>query len=174
MTARTLKTVIGVMGPGKLDPASASDREILTSAYALGQEIAREGWVLLTGGRAAGVMEEASRGANEAGGIVLGILPDADTVNCSSFVTIAVPTAMGSARNNINILASHVVVTCGMGAGTASEAALAIKAGKSVIMLYPGDSAAAFFLELAAGQVKVAENVTSTVALIKSKLNLNG
>lgn len=170
MTTATVKNVIGVMGPGKLDPGSDRDRAILASAYALGQVIARESWVLLTGGRAAGVMEEASRGAAEAGGIVLGILPDADTANCSSFVSIAVPTAMGSARNNINILASHVVVTCGMGAGTASEAALAIKAGKSVIMLHPGESAAVFFQELAPSRVKVAEDVAAAIAYVKSDL----
>jgi hypothetical protein len=42
---------------------------------------------------------------------------------------------MGSARNNINVLSSDVVIACAGGAGTISEVALALKAGRSVVVL---------------------------------------
>lgn len=64
------KTVIGVMGPG--DNAT---KEECDSAFELGKLIANKGWILLTGGRNVGVMEAASRGAKEAGGLTIGILP---------------------------------------------------------------------------------------------------
>src|SRR4029453_17223360 len=59
--------IVGVMGPG----GGATDRDC-AFAYELGCAIAREGWVLLTGGRAAGVMNAATRGAKEAGGLTIG------------------------------------------------------------------------------------------------------
>ncbi len=69
---------------------------------------------------------------------------------------IAIVTDMGSARNNINVLSAHVVVACGMGAGTASEVALAIKAGKPVILLDDNWESMAFFRGLAPELVQVA------------------
>ena len=61
------KVIIGVMGPG--DRATAVDLE---NAYQLGKLIAKEGWALLTGGRKAGVMDAASKGAKAAGGLTIG------------------------------------------------------------------------------------------------------
>src|SRR5262249_46487557 len=67
----TRKPVIGVMGPSK-----AGTRE-LADAKSLGELIARQGWVVLTGGRASGVMDAASEGAKSVpGSLTIGILPD--------------------------------------------------------------------------------------------------
>jgi uncharacterized protein (TIGR00725 family) len=119
------------MGAGDRPTTDSLDR-----ALELGARVAAEGWVLLTGGRAAGVMEAASQGAHEAGGIVVGVLPDPDTTRVSRHVDIAICTDMGNARNNINVLTSDVVIVCGdLGAGTFSEAALAVKAGRPLILL---------------------------------------
>lgn len=124
------KIIIGVMGPG--DGASAEDMRM---AESLGKQIARNGWVLLTGGRPAGVMHAASRGAGAAGGTTVGILPGEDPSEASRHVGIPICTGMGSARNNINVLSSTVVVACGSGAGTLSEVMLAVKAGRPLILL---------------------------------------
>jgi uncharacterized protein (TIGR00725 family) len=62
--------IVGVMGPG--EGATARDRE---DAYQLGRAIAQEGWSLVTGGRNEGVMDSASRGAKEVGGLTIGVLP---------------------------------------------------------------------------------------------------
>src|SRR6266850_1082239 len=124
------RVVVGVMGPGQ-----SASKDAIAAAFELGRLIALEGWVLLTGGRNAGVMDAACKGAREAGGLTIGILPTTDTNEMSEAVDIPILTGMGQARNNINVLSSRVIFACGMGAGTASEIALAIKAGKTVILL---------------------------------------
>ncbi len=122
--------VIGVMGGGE----GATERAV-SDAYRLGELIAREGWALLTGGREAGVMGAATAGARLQGGLTIGILPDRDAQRASGLLDICIVTGMGDARNVINVLSSQVVIACGGGAGTISEIALAIKAGRPVILL---------------------------------------
>lgn len=121
--------IIGVMGGG------TASEEDCRMAYELGGRIAREGWILLNGGRNSGIMDASAQGAWEAGGITLGILPDETRHRASRFIRIPLLTGIGSARNCINVLTSHVVVACPGGAGTLSEIALAIKYGRPVILL---------------------------------------
>ena len=49
--------IIGVMGGGMADPRDAK------AAYRLGSLIAEQGWILLNGGRNAGVMAASAKGA---------------------------------------------------------------------------------------------------------------
>jgi uncharacterized protein (TIGR00725 family) len=153
--------IIGVMGPGE----GATETEIRL-AYRLGQLIAAQGWVLLTGGRNCGVMDAASRGAQEAGGLTIGILPTASAESVSSFVSIPVFTDLGNARNSINVLSSRVVVACGMGAGTASETALAIKSGKPVLLLGQDELTVQFFSRLGKDLVQIADSPEAVIQLI--------
>ena len=160
------KTVIGVMGPG--DNAIEID---LHRAYELGQRIAQEGWVLLTGGRKAGVMDTASQGAKAAGGLTIGILPSPNTSNISEAVDIAIVTDMGNARNNINVLSSDVVIACGMGTGTASEIALALKNGKQVVLLTDNQDSQKFFSSLSPEQVFLTTSPEAAIKFIKEVLS---
>ena len=121
--------IVGVMGGGNCD------RHTESAAYQLGRKIASCGWFLLNGGRNAGVMAASAKGAAEAGGITIGILPDADASDAAEHIHIPICTGMGSARNMINVLSSDVVVACKGGAGTISEIALALKHGKTVIAM---------------------------------------
>ncbi|MEO1399957.1 MAG: cytochrome [Cyanobacteria bacterium J06635_1] len=155
--------LIGVMGPGGLAPDS-----ICVTAYELGYQIAQQGWILLTGGRNVGVMDAASRGAFDAGGLTVGILPDADAGALSDSIIIPIFTDMGSGRNNINVLSSQVVVACGLGAGTAAEIALAIKAQKPVVLMRMDSLTVSFFQRL--GPVTVAASVAIAIDQIKSCL----
>ena len=82
-----------------------------------------------------GVMDASARGAHEAGGLTIGILPDADLNRASQYLDIPIVTGLGSGRNNINVLSSDVAIACHGGAGTLSEIALAVKAGKPTILL---------------------------------------
>lgn len=159
------KAVIGVMGPG--ESATSADCQI---AYELGQQIAQEGWVLLTGGRAEGVMAAASQGAKSQDGLTIGILPGNSDQGISTAIDIAIITDMGSARNNINVLSSDVVVICGIGAGTASEAALAIKADKRIVLLNLNQKSQDFFTHLSKEKLLIAENSQDAIALIKTVL----
>ena len=124
-----MRTIIGVMGG-----AVASDHTS-QNAFELGRLIAENGWVLLNGGRDAGVMAASARGAAEAGGMVIGILPGDSTKCASPHLDLAIPTGLGDARNAVNVLASDVVVALPGGAGTISEVALALKSHRPVIAL---------------------------------------
>lgn len=154
------KIIIGVMGPGNASPTETQN------AYDLGFLIAQNHWVLLTGGRNSGVMQAASRGAKAANGLTVGILPTAH-VDVAETVDLAIFTDMGSARNNINVLSSNVVIACGMGAGTASEVALAIKANKPVILLSNNQESQRFFTSLSATRVFIAKTAVEAIAIIK-------
>lgn len=147
------KTIIGVMGPGQ--GATENDVE---NAFELGRKIAKKGWVLLTGGMNSGVMDAASRGAKAANGLVVGILPTSKSACASDAVDIPIVTDMGSARNNVNVLSSDVVIACGMGPGTASEIALALKGNKKVVLLNEMEESKIFFQKLSGGDVYIADN----------------
>ena len=104
-------------------------------ARCLGGLIAKEGWILLNGGRASGIMEASARGAKENGGLTIGILPGNDPAWASEYIDIPILTGIGFARNYINVLTSEVVVTLPGRTGTISEIALALNIGKKVISL---------------------------------------
>lgn len=122
-----MRTVIGVMGGGVVGD------EIVARAYELGRLIAENGWVLLNGGRDAGVMRASAAGAKAAGGFVVGVLPDEDTHRAAPDLDVAIVTGLGDARNAVNVLSSRVVVVMPGGAGTISEVALALKSHRPVI-----------------------------------------
>jgi uncharacterized protein (TIGR00725 family) len=153
MESKNRKPIIGVMGPG-----DGATREATAAAYTLGQLIAEAGWIVLSGGRNSGVMDAVNKGAKAAGGLTIGILPTTDRTQISEAVDIPIITDMGSARNNINVLSSGLIIACGMGPGTASEVALALKARKQVILLNCPESAVTFFVSLAAQQVLIASS----------------
>lgn len=152
--------VIGVMGGGTADDRQAAQ------AFRLGQLIAAEGWVLLNGGRDAGIMAASARGAREKGGITVGILPDDHTAGLAPHILIPIVTGMGSARNYINVLSSRVVVACAGGPGTLSEVALALKHGRPVILM--GMAVGGLFTEEAdRGRLKTVAGPEEAVAAIK-------
>ena len=123
------KPVIGVMG------GSTATRAVRDEAYRLGSLIAERGWILLNGGRNKGVMEASSAGAKEAGGLVIGVLPDKTDAMASQHLDIAIMTGLNDARNFINVLSSDVIIACPGALGTMSEIVLALKNKKHVILL---------------------------------------
>lgn len=159
------KPIIGVMGPG-----NEATKIVTDAAYELGKQIAREGWIILNGGRKQGVMDAVSRGGFDGGGVVLGISFTDNNDNTSDGVTISVVTGMGSARNNINVLTSDIIVACGLGAGTASEVALALKAKKKVILMNNDELAINFFQSIDEENVLVAKSVEEAIKIIKKNL----
>lgn len=122
------KMYIAVVGAGVCCEAEAM------LAERLGQLIAERGWHLVCGG-GGGVMEAASRGASLAGGTVLGILPGNNNREGNRWLTIAVATGIGEARNAVIARTSDAVIAVGGEYGTLSEIALAAKMGKPVFGL---------------------------------------
>ncbi len=125
--------IVGVMGGHR------ADRETLEEARRLGEAVAREGYVLLTGG-GGGVMKAASAGAWNAGGLVIAVLPNERARRLKDYpnehVDLPIYTGMGDGRTVINAKTPHVLVALRGGAGTLSEIALALKSGTPVIGLH--------------------------------------
>ncbi len=156
------------MGAGE---PSASQLE---SARRLGRLIAEAGWIVLTGGRPAGVMDAASAGAKEVpGSLTLGILPGGREDPVSAHVDLAVFTGMGDARDALNVLSSDVVVACGVeGPGTAAEVALALKARRPTVLLGAPASVLEFYRPLdGAGLLHDAATPEAAMELIRKLLS---
>ena len=120
--------LVGVIGPGQCDVATARHAE------AVGRLLAEHRFVVLTGGRG-GVMEAASRGAKQAGGLTIGILPGCEPKEANPYVDIPIATGLRDARNAIVARASEVIIAIAGEYGTLSEIALALKMGRRVIGL---------------------------------------
>lgn len=155
------KFVVGIMGGG--DEASTTECNM---AYHLGGLIAKEGWVLLNGGRAAGVMDASARGAKDSGGLTVGIIPDRDNALTSQYIDIPIFTGMGVGRNFLNVLSSNVVVALPGKAGTISEIALALKIKKQVILL-GFDLDGIFSTYRKAGLLKIADSPEEVMQIIR-------
>jgi uncharacterized protein (TIGR00725 family) len=117
---------VGVVGPGE---ASASEAAV---AEEVGGLLAEGGAVLVCGGLG-GVMEAACRGAKSKLGLTVGLLPGLDRSAANGWVDVAVATGLGELRNGLIVRASDALVAVGGGAGTLSEIAFALKAGRPVI-----------------------------------------
>ncbi len=112
----------------------ASSEDDARHAFEAGREIARRGHVLVCGGRG-GVMREACRGAREAGGHTIGILPGDDASEANEYVEFAIATGLGFARNTVIARSAEAFVAIGGRYGTLSEIAFAFIAGKPVVGL---------------------------------------
>ena len=119
---------IAVVGAGSCDEALSE------SARRVGRGLAEAGAIVICGGLG-GVMEAAARGAGEAGGMSLGILPGTRPDDGNRYLTLAVATGLGEARNALVVLNADAVIAVGGGYGTLSEIALARKRGIPVVGL---------------------------------------
>jgi len=106
-------------------------KKIYELAVEVGRRIAKMGAILITGGRG-GVMEAASKGAKEAGGVTIGILPSDDRREGNKYLDYAIVTGIGYARNVLVILNGDIVIAIDGHYGTLSEIALALEYGKPV------------------------------------------
>jgi uncharacterized protein (TIGR00725 family) len=106
----------------------ADSREMAT-AGAVGALVAKHSAVLVCGGLG-GVMEAACRGAKEAGGTTVGILPGTEEGN--PYLDIIIRTGLGHARNILVVLSADAVIAVGGSYGTLSEIAIALRTGRPV------------------------------------------
>jgi uncharacterized protein (TIGR00725 family) len=109
---------IAVAGGGRCDGRTAR------AARAVGREIAAAGAVLVCGGLG-GAMAAAARGAAEAGGVVVGLLPGYEHAAGNPWVSVAIPTGLGHARNVLVAAAGDALIALGGRHGTLAEVALA-------------------------------------------------
>lgn len=121
---------IAVIGKGEAAPGECD------TAYATGRTIALKGATLVCGGLG-GVMEAACRGAAEAGGTTVGILPGMEGGN--PYLGVTIRTGLGHARNVLVVLSADAVIAVGGSHGTLSEIAIALKTGRPVFGLNTWD-----------------------------------
>jgi uncharacterized protein (TIGR00725 family) len=103
-------------------------------ARRVGRLLAENNITVFTGGLG-GVMEAAHKGAREAGGLTVGILPGYDTEEANEYVQIPIATGMGHARNAVLVSSAVCIIAVEGAYGTLSEIALALKLGRPVIGL---------------------------------------
>ncbi len=123
---------VSVVGSGE------ASGELYEKAREVGRLVAEKGGTVVCGGRS-GVMEAAARGATEAGGTVIGILPDEDRGRANEHLSYSIATGMGHARNLAVVCSGDVVISVGGEYGTLSEMGLALKVGRPVVALESWD-----------------------------------
>jgi uncharacterized protein (TIGR00725 family) len=123
---------VSVVGSGT--PSGDLDEK----AREVGRLVAQRGGTVVCGGRS-GVMEAAARGATEAGGTAIGILPDEDRRQANEYLSYSIATGTGHARNLAVVCSGDVVIAVGGEYGTLSEIGLALKVGRPVVALESWD-----------------------------------
>ena len=123
---------VAIVGPGE------ATQEEEARAEELGRGAAQAGAIVITGGHG-GVMAAASRGAADAGGLSVGLLPGGDRRAANPWVRVAIPTGLGELRNGLIVRAADVLIAVGGALGTLSEVALALKTGVPVVGLMTWD-----------------------------------
>ena len=108
--------------------------KLYEQAREVGRLVSGKGRIVVCGGLS-GVMEAAARGATEAGGTAIGILPDEDREKANPYLSNSVATGTGHARNLAVVCSGDMVVAVGGEYGTLSEIGLALKVGRPVVSL---------------------------------------
>jgi uncharacterized protein (TIGR00725 family) len=124
------KLQIGVIGYND-DRCSEVAREI---AYRVGKEIALSGSVLICGGLG-GVMEAACKGAKEANGNTVGIIPQDKFSFANQFCDIVICSGIGFARDFIVATSSDGIIAVGGGIGTLIEMSVGYMIKKKIVAI---------------------------------------
>ena len=128
-TSGALRRVpVAIIGPKEATEAQR------TCALELARRLTLLGLTLMCGGRT-GVMEAASRGCHEAGGMMIGIVPGDEWQEANEHVAIPIATGLGPARNAIIARAAIALIAVGGGHGTITEMAFGLHFSRLVLAL---------------------------------------
>lgn len=125
---RAQKVTISVVGGHDIS------HKVEQIAHKLGRIVAKVGAILVCGGLD-GAMEAAARGAKEAGGTTIGLLPGKDKADANPYIDIAIPTGIGYARNAIVACSADIMVALPGSHGTSSEISFGLVYKRPVIDL---------------------------------------
>lgn len=123
-----MNRIIGVIG------GSAVDKTSYDMAYEVGKLIAHHGALLICGGLS-GAMEAACKGAKDAGGKTIGILPGLHIEDANPYVDVPVATGLGHGRNLVIVNTAMSLIAVSGRYGTLSEIGFALQSGKPVFGL---------------------------------------
>ncbi|AWB27843.1 TIGR00725 family protein [Halococcoides cellulosivorans] len=135
---------------------SSVDEETSAIAREVGRLLAEHGHTVVCGGRG-GVMAAVCRGASEAGGQTIGILPGEDRSAANEFVDTAIATGLGNARNALVVMNGDAAIAIDGATGTLSEIALGLDAGRPVAGLDTHDVAGVAAVDTPAAAVDYVE-----------------
>jgi uncharacterized protein (TIGR00725 family) len=121
---------VAVIGAAACEPGSEAAR----LGEEVGRRLAEAGATLVCGGLT-GVMEAACRGAREAGGVAIGIVPGNSVGEANPHCSHVVATGIGHARNLAVVSSGEVVIAIGGEWGTLSEIGFARAIGRTVVAL---------------------------------------
>lgn len=107
-------------------------------------------------------MEAACRGAREAGGHTIGLLPGLDRDDANPYVEFALPTGLGELRNGLVARAADALVAVGGAWGTLAEIAFARAAGKAVFGVGSWELGEDGVVEVASGE-EAAERAVAAI-----------
>jgi uncharacterized protein (TIGR00725 family) len=133
-----------------------SGAERVEQAEEVGRRLAEAGCVVVCGGGGE-VMAAAARGAKEAGGTTLGILPGESRRDANVWIDHAVATGTGHARNLAVVASSDAAIAVGGKWGTLAEVGYARLLGRPVVVLEPGWQVEGEGLERAATPAEAVE-----------------
>jgi len=142
---------ISVIGGSSIGPETAA------VAAELGERLAERGHAVVCGGLG-GVMEAACRGAREANGETIGILPTDDRRDANEYVTTPIATGLGHARNALVVLNGDAAIAIDGSHGTLSEIGLALAQGRAVAGINTHDIAGVEAVESPAAAVDYVED----------------
>jgi uncharacterized protein (TIGR00725 family) len=103
---------------------STPSDEGLDAAREVGRLLAERDHTVICGGLG-GVMGAVCRGASEAGGETIGILPGEDERAANEYVDTAIATGLGHARNALVVMNGDAVIAIDGAGGTLSEVGFA-------------------------------------------------
>ena len=109
-------------------------KEVEQLAHKVGSIVAKVDAVLVCGGLA-GIMEAASKGAKEQGGLTIGLLPGKSKEAANEYIDIALPTSIGFARNACVACSADIIIALPGSYGTNSEICYGLVYGRPVIDL---------------------------------------
>jgi uncharacterized protein (TIGR00725 family) len=147
---------------GSVDPPP----DLLAAAEEVGRRLAEAGITVVCGGLG-GVMEAAARGAADAGGEVIGILPGADPAAANPHCTRVVATGIGHARNLAVVASGDGVIAIDGEWGTLSEIAFARRIGRPVVALRSWTLRGVGAMQEAPGVVSADDPKSAVAALLE-------
>ncbi len=125
---RKQKITISVIG------GHDSSKEVEELAYNVGVTVSQVGAITVCGGLN-GVMEAVSKGAKEAGGITIGILPGKSKADANPYIDIALPSSFGFARNAMVACSADIIIALPGSHGTLCEISYGLVYGRPIIDL---------------------------------------
>ncbi|MBP9853316.1 MAG: TIGR00725 family protein [Candidatus Omnitrophica bacterium] len=111
---RKQKITISVIGGSEINS------EVEQLAHNVGIIVAEVGAILVCGGLN-GAMKASCKGAKEAGGMTIGLLPGIHKHDANEYIDVALPTTIGFARNACVAASADIIIALPGSHGTSSE-----------------------------------------------------